>query len=65
VEYLLKARIVEQEKRILLGNGSVTLNKKLLDGVFSVQSVSMLYNEDQLSLGESPESAVREQEVGV
>jgi hypothetical protein len=27
--------------------------------------VSMLYNEDQLSLGESPESAVREQEVGV
>jgi hypothetical protein len=80
VAYLLKARTVESEKQLLLGNGSANPPiagqwfsmchviattdahakiEELLEDVFSVESVPRLYNEDQLPLRDSPETAVR------
>jgi hypothetical protein len=61
VAYLLKARIVKPaEKEPLLGNGCVTRNNAVTArrGV-SVRSVPRLFNEDELPLLESPETAVR------
>jgi hypothetical protein len=51
VAYLLKARTVESEKQPLLDN--------FWKAVFSVGSVPRLYNEDQLLLRDSFETAVR------
>jgi hypothetical protein len=64
VAYLLKARTVEPEKQLLLGNGCITRNSGVTigSGVF-VRSMPIRYNEDQLPLRKSPEMAVKR--VGV
>jgi hypothetical protein len=58
VSYLLKVRTVEREKEPLVGNSYVTTLEKLLEVMFSVWSVPRLYNEGQLPLRESLETAV-------
>jgi hypothetical protein len=60
VAYFLKEKTVEPEKQPLLGNGCVTRSNGVTvgSGVF-VRSVPRLYHEDQLSLRESHETAVR------
>jgi hypothetical protein len=57
VAHLLKARTMEPEKQQFLGNCCV--KNKLLVSVLSVRSVPRIYNEDQRSLRESTETAVR------
>jgi hypothetical protein len=80
VTRLLEPRIVSQQRRPLIGNGSANIpvarqwlsshhtmaatdthatTEELLEVVFSVWSMSGLYNEDQLPLRESHETAVR------
>jgi hypothetical protein len=60
VAYFLKARTVETEKQPFPGKGCVTCNNgKLLEAVLSVWSVLRLFNEDQLPLQGSLETAVR------
>jgi hypothetical protein len=60
VAYLLNARIVEPEKRPLIGNGFLTRNNGVTVGSgFSVRSVPRLYKEDKIPLRESLETAVR------
>jgi hypothetical protein len=58
---LLKARIVEPEKKTLISNGCVTRNNRV--AVFSVRSVPRLRIEDKLPLRDSLETAVRKVEV--
>jgi hypothetical protein len=56
--YLLNSRTEETERQ--LSNGCVTRNmEQLLEAVSSVRSVPMFSNEDQLSLRQSLETAVR------
>jgi hypothetical protein len=60
VSYLLKARTMKPEKQPLQDNDCVTSsNGVILEAVFSVRSVPTLYNEDNLPLRDSPETAVK------